>query len=1309
MSDITDFLRQVGVERGAAAPARTPQMPDMSAVTGRRTVGGSTVSGRGVAPIDFSKLNQPKKKDGGIVSALAPLGRGAMKVLDVVDTPRAAVVSGLKEATDFLQGEGFSVDDLVSQTQRNIGARELMEDLGISAPGPAGAVQGFVGDVLLDPLTYITLGTAPLAGAVAKQTAGAVGRSVVQQAADDALRVAIKSGSSRMLSESLASSARAANLMDSPAVQNLIVEAAQRGRGAITQRGLTRAGLSSDEIAQLGIPQMQRTVGVGRAQVRIPGTTQLVDVAENVKGGIKAGARDRAVARFFRDKFLPDVGGTKNLTKIIFDNTEKMGTRAAAVVARSTVQGSLAAGRRWAQDTGRRLADVFSESGWKGLDDNAAKALTRNVEEGLPGTLENVWRTEAQRILQEAKDAGVDLGDLGPNYVPHFQTAEFRDFARKNPEARKFLVETLNTEEGFQKVRQLRQGDPFLGRTLQTGSIDEINEIAREVWGVKMFEDDLRKVVPAYVQSVGEAISRAKQRELLHTYGLSKPLAADVVRKANTDPDYLKQVERYKKAAAKARGDEQFQLKNGQFVRRRELPKLRAQLKARRVQLAEQRATITKQIRELERTKRIKQDVLDRQRAKVAALQESRDVLRKQVSSARKPLRDKARRELRVVEKQLDEAIPELDRLQFEVEGLLTDPNFPTPQLRRQVEPLIAREVALQRQVGELVEQSEELFQEWDELRVAQTPAGQGPTVIDAKFAQAERHLEKELLVESKKLDAANAAANAHAFAVSDNRWALQQIDQVLKEMDDALEQTRRIDMTMRRRENWANAMQLRQQFETVTQVLRRTGDSAESKMLARLEAAAAASDKAAWEAGNQARHFEKMLDALNDKAFIDEIVTKVDKGMVQIGASQQIPGWLSEALTLPVVYGKSVEINRFMRKFYNLFKGYAILRPGFHVRNLYSAMFGMYLEAGPGSFKSAAKWARFYKMVEKNPGGYMDEARRVFGDDVARRLEDAWSATSATGAGQIAGETVDSSLRRGTFNPFSEENILLRGSRRVGESVENFVRGAHAFDVLERGGSLNQAVDIVNKWQFNYTDLSSWDQNMKLALPFWTFFSRNIALQSSEWVRTAGRLNRSFKNFERNVGYGLPEDEDVPAWYQEAGAVRIGGGDNPRYWFSDLPAVVWPGQLGKLTDPGQIPELIGDTGPWIKVPLELAAGKQFFSGIPIKDEYVPLPSPLRQIPGIESLPFVERSADGTPMITGQMSNVLMSSFPGLGQLERLFPGTAAAQGRTGYQALAYVTGLGVRENTPETRRGEQYRQLLDEQRQQRLRESLGM
>ena len=1308
MSDFGNFLAQRAVDRRRpqmpATPTTQPRMPDMTPVT----------SGQAVKPIDFSKLEQAQKKGGGgIGDVFAPLGRAALNVLDIIDTPRAAVVSGLKETADWLQGEGFSFDDLISQTSRNIGFQELLDDVGM-AGGWQRSVLGFVGDVLTDPTTYFTLGVAPLAGTAGKglkAAAGAVARDVGQQAADDALRVAIQSGSSRMLSESIARSARAAGLEGSEGVQRLMVEAAQRGRGALTKKGLTRAGVSSDEIAKLGIPQMQRTVGVGRAQVRIPGTTRLIDVTENVKGGIKADLRGRKASQYLRGKFTPDVLGTNNLTKIIYDTTKNMGERAGAVVARSTVQKSLGVGRAWANETRSRVKKSLIQAGWRKLDDASAVAATHSTEAGAAGVLQDAVRKETRQILDDAKKAKVQVNDFGPNYLSHIHTQEYLDLSRKNPEAAKHLTKNINTEEGFQQSRTLVAGSDFLnefsrdGGPLKYGTIEEINERSMAAWGVKMFEDDVRVIMDAYVTSVGEAIARAKQKELLHSYGLSKDLASQVVREANDDPIYKTLMDNAEKSVQRLRREEKVALSSGREIRRKAIPQAKKIIKTRLKKLADDRLSITKELNNLARKKQNQLGLLQKRQREVTALQDARDVLLKQVSGARKSARAKAKRELVKVEKELDRLVPDWRKvtdLRIELER-----HFPTTRLIQDYNALLVRENELGKRIGSLNQQAEDLASQFDELRLRQTPAGQGPTPPDLQVRKLNREIEKALLNESKRLESYEAAAAAHAFAVADNEWALQQIDQVIKEQTDALDAIDNVrgDVAARQMDT---GMMLKQQMDTAAEVLRRGGDDADSLRLARLEAAAAASDQKAWAAGRQADQMDKMIDATKDNNFLDIVKTKVEPGMVQIGDAQQIPQWLHEALTLPAVTGKSIEINRFMRQFYGLWKGYAILRPGFHVRNFYSGMYNLYLEAGPGAIKSAKKWRKFHKMVERNPGDYMTEARQVFGDETAERLQQAWVAVSATGSGQIAGELSNASLMRASWNPLSERFGPLRGSRRFGEKVENVIRGSHAFDVLERGGTLEQAIDTVNKWQFNYTDLTTWDQNIKLAMPFWTFFSRNIALQAQEWVRTAGRLNRSFVNFDRNVGYGLPEDRDVPAWYKEAGAIQLTGGERAKYLFTDLPAAVWPGQLSDLSTPSGVAQLLGGTAPWIKVPIEGIAGRQLFSGVPIKDEFVPLPVGLRNIPGIEALPFVEQSSSGTPMIEAKNLNALMSFLPGLSSAERLFPGTAAGQSRQGLQWLGQATGITLRENTPETRRGEQYRQLLEQQRQERLRESLG-
>ena len=89
----------------------------------------------------------PKPSSGGF---LGPLG-GLIKIIDL---PRAAIVSAIKEGGDLLQGELPSIVDWWNQTGDNILMGEVLRDWNVDLPGPLDFVVGLGLDIALDPLTY---------------------------------------------------------------------------------------------------------------------------------------------------------------------------------------------------------------------------------------------------------------------------------------------------------------------------------------------------------------------------------------------------------------------------------------------------------------------------------------------------------------------------------------------------------------------------------------------------------------------------------------------------------------------------------------------------------------------------------------------------------------------------------------------------------------------------------------------------------------------------------------------------------------------------------------------------------------------------------------------------------------------------------------------------------------------------------------------------------------------------------------------------------------------------------------------------
>ena len=131
---------------------------------------------RQTAPIVTPEWEQ-KKGGGGFLGFLGD-------VIDIIDTPRAAIVSTVKETGDLLRGDGFSFGDWWNQTSDNMMMGEVFRDWGVDLPGPLDFIVGIGFDIALDPLTYLTGGAAAARQLTGRQVATALTRA--SKAADKA-------------------------------------------------------------------------------------------------------------------------------------------------------------------------------------------------------------------------------------------------------------------------------------------------------------------------------------------------------------------------------------------------------------------------------------------------------------------------------------------------------------------------------------------------------------------------------------------------------------------------------------------------------------------------------------------------------------------------------------------------------------------------------------------------------------------------------------------------------------------------------------------------------------------------------------------------------------------------------------------------------------------------------------------------------------------------------------------------------------------------------------------------------------------
>ena len=347
----------------------------------------------------------------------------------------------------------------------------------------------------------------------------------------------------------------------------------------------------------------------------------------------------------------------------------------------------------------------------------------------------------------------------------------------------------------------------------------------------------------------------------------------------------------------------------------------------------------------------------------------------------------------------------------------------------------------------------------------------------------------------------------------------------------------------------------------------------------------------------------------------------------------------------------------RLLGDYNKFFKAYATARPGFHFRNAMSNT--MALIAAGISPTNGIEAIRYYQeywdamklravrnLPSQTPAEWL--ATKGLAPTQRRILEDAWSTIDQSGqfaeifgtglAGQRvgpSGQVIEAGLparvvsrvtRREAEKPILAGTRAVAGaplaaSRGLGNAIENSFRFALAYDGLVKGLNPVEAVGRVNKYMFDYQDLSRLDRALHPFVPFWIWTSRNFPLQI-ENALTNPRLYANYGHVRRNLE--REQDPNDPIGGLTKAQVRAGvfvidpsipiiGG------MEFYPDFGFPGYLGyeKMGRPSQIDWLVqlplllasedydgmrevlrewmNSSTPAIKTPIEFAAAYSFF------------------------------------------------------------------------------------------------------------------
>ena len=318
-------------------------------------------------------------------------------------------------------------------------------------------------------------------------------------------------------------------------------------------------------------------------------------------------------------------------------------------------------------------------------------------------------------------------------------------------------------------------------------------------------------------------------------------------------------------------------------------------------------------------------------------------------------------------------------------------------------------------------------------------------------------------------------------------------------------------------------------------------------------------------------------------------------------------PSQLVEALETLAKGWNPGKITKWLDQVTTAWRGVAIFSPGFIVRNFQGGLWNNFMSG----WVSPKDMGRFTK-------GYFEFAKTGHTSDVEvlNVIQYMRSKGSLFSQGQVGMDVQSVALKDRTWNPvkpFGTKTAQWVPVSKVSElsaKTEDILRGSMAFSVFTKSsGSLEAryatAMAEVHKWHFDYTDLSQFDHNMRLVVPFWTWMSRNFSLQLRLMTERPQQALAADRMME-NIGEGSPFNPYIPDWMNMARYVQL---NQSTMINIELPPTAawrdaWMGNFAGGRDPAP---LMGATNPLPRTLVELITRRDLFRGYALEgnDYYV--------------------------------------------------------------------------------------------------------
>lgn len=279
-----------------------------------------------------------------------------------------------------------------------------------------------------------------------------------------------------------------------------------------------------------------------------------------------------------------------------------------------------------------------------------------------------------------------------------------------------------------------------------------------------------------------------------------------------------------------------------------------------------------------------------------------------------------------------------------------------------------------------------------------------------------------------------------------------------------------------------------------------------------------------------------------------------------------------------------------FMKVFDKFQNGWKIantyINPGFHLQNAMSNGFATFMAIGEDALNPVKLKRTKTIFRTRDPKQFIKSD--AYGKLTYRQIADAaeqFGVVDNTFFNKDIADHMDSTIK----------NPIIGFGNKVGAEIEGFQR-LHLFvSALEQGKTFEEAAETVDKFLFDYADLTHFEKTvMKRIIPFYTFMRKNLPLQLEQMIEQPQKYLNIQKAF-REIGEMSPDgqyvEENERNPYRQ-GDIQLPFQINGRsYGVADqLPYT----QLERILDPQK---LLGQTTPWLKTPVEALTNTFLYTG----------------------------------------------------------------------------------------------------------------